>query len=99
MPHERTSWEHHRVNYRSGQWEARVDGGVSQALRKAHAGKFRVISEDRKWYDDDTPIAEYDEKEEAIDCASSHDTDDEWFFVYDDTGTLIWGGSNKKPRR
>ncbi|OGZ95720.1 MAG: hypothetical protein A2676_05215 [Candidatus Sungbacteria bacterium RIFCSPHIGHO2_01_FULL_51_22] len=71
--------------------------GFSVAHRVASRGAFRVIGEDRKYYSDAYPIAEYSLLDEAIECASTHDTDDERFFVYDDGGILVWAPVGKEP--
>lgn len=71
--------------------------GSSVARRRASIGRFRVIGEDRKYYSDVYPIAEYDAVVDAIACARTHDVDDEWFFVYDDTGALVWAPMGKEP--
>lgn len=66
-------------------------------IRRAGPGRFRIVWEDHKYYEDDEGICEYTTLIEAIECADAHDIEHAWYFVYDDKGALVYAPKGKQP--
>jgi len=100
-PESFSNWEH--PTYYMGIPDTNPDwcDHNGNGIRKARPGKFRVMAEDHKFYEDCSPVTEYDSIEEAVACASTHSNGEDgkmfWFFVYDDRGELVWNAEGKLP--
>jgi hypothetical protein len=82
----------------SGHPRTNFGGGATTSRRRAPLGRLIVIGEDHKYYEDDWPVADYEQLAEAILCADTHfKPQDYGLHVYDDRGRLLYSAGGEAP--